>query len=103
MTTQETFYREIGDSIANAQNSQMFGKPCYKVNGKAFIAFFQNGMVFKLTGDLHKEAMNLDDAQLFDPSGKKRPMKEWVQLPFIHKEQWKKYALAAMDYVNQSK
>ena len=49
----------------------MFGKPCFKINGKAFICFFQNEMVFKLTGENHSEALSFDGTQLFDPSGKK--------------------------------
>ena len=77
----------------------MFGKPCFKINGKSFIAFFQNCMVFKLSGEAHAEALNLQGAQLFDPSGKKRPMKEWVQVPYAQKSKWTSYAQAAYEYV----
>ena len=42
-------YLEIGRAIG-AEESQMFGKPCFKINGKAFVAFFQDEMVFKNTG-----------------------------------------------------
>jgi hypothetical protein len=38
-------------------------------------------MVCKLHGDLHDSALKETGAKLFDPSGKNRPMKEWVQLP----------------------
>lgn len=85
--------------MENAEESQLFGKPCFKINGKAFICFFQNEMVFKLTGDTHSEALNFDGSKLFDPSGKKRPMKEWVQVPFDYNEHWKKFAQEAMKYV----
>ena len=77
----------------------MFGKPCFKIKSKAFICFFQNEMVFKLTGEVHQEALSLKGSQLFDPSGKKRPMKEWVQVPIIHNEKWIQYAKEAMKYV----
>ena len=50
----------------------MFGKPCYKINGKAFVCFFENCMVFKLKGDAHIDALDMKDAKLFDPSGKGR-------------------------------
>lgn len=99
MKEQEQLYLEIGQKLKGEQ-SQMFGKPCFKVNGKAFISFFQDDMVFKLTGDVHKEALSLDGAQLFDPSGKKRPMKEWVQVPYEYKEYWPKFAKAATKYVD---
>ena len=70
MTKEETFYIAIGQKIKDAEQSQMFGKPCFKINGKAFVCFFQNEMVFKLTGDTHEEALSLDGSQLF---GNKRP------------------------------
>lgn len=100
MAKEETLYLSIGQKMKGAEESQMFGKPCFKVNGKAFICFFQNEMVFKLTGDMHKDALSLNGSQLFDPSGKKRPMKEWVQVPFTHQDKWATYAKAAMKYVS---
>lgn len=94
-------YNDIGASIKGAEESQMFGKPCFKVNGKAFICFFNNCMVFKLTGTTHAEALALQGSVLFDPSGKKRPMKEWVQLSFTHKNKWLQYAQLAFNYVQK--
>jgi hypothetical protein len=102
MTKEETLYLAIGQKLKNAEQSQMFGKPCFKINSKAFICFFQNCMVFKLTDKLHEEALSLKDSELFDPSGKKRPMKEWVQVTFDHKDHWEKFAKAAMAYVKKN-
>ena len=99
MGKEEKFYIETGNAIKGAEESQMFGKPCFKINGKAFTSFFENCMVFKLTGDTHAEALKLKGAKLFDPSGKGRAMKEWVQVPYEHKTKWKTYAQAAMEYV----
>ncbi|MDC1540639.1 hypothetical protein N8480_08235 [Flavobacteriaceae bacterium] len=100
MTKEEEFYIIIGQNIKDAEQSQMFGKPCFKIGGKAFVCFFQNEMVFKLTGELHSEALSLDGSQLFDPSGKKRPMKEWVQVPFVYSNNWAEYSKSAMEYVS---
>ena len=52
-------------------------------------------MVFKLLGEMHSEALSLDGSQLFDPSGKNRPMKQWVQVPFDYNDLWLKFAKAA--------
>jgi hypothetical protein len=93
-------YLEIGKKIKGAEESQMFGKPCFKINGKAFVCFFKDCMVFKLSDKNHKEALSLDGSELFDPSGKGRAMKEWVQVPFDYSDTWKKFAKAAFDYVN---
>lgn len=102
MSKEEMLFLSIGDKLKNAEQNQMFGKPCFNLNGKAFMCFFQNEMVFKLNGNTHKEALALKDSQLFDPSGKKRPMKEWVQVPFTHSDRWEKFAEAALKYVKEN-
>lgn len=101
MKEEEKQYLSIGQEIEQSEQSQMFGKPCFKINGKAFICFFQNEMVFKLklNSDPHRDALSLDGSQLFDPSGKNRPMKEWIQVPYSYSEKWQEYALSALEYV----
>ncbi len=101
MTEEQKLYLEIGQKLKDVEQSQMFGKPCFKMNKKAFICFFQNEMVFKLTGHTHSEALSLDGSQLFDPSGKKRPMKEWVQVPYYYRDKWEEFAKEAMKYVDE--
>jgi hypothetical protein len=96
-------YEQIGQSVPNAVSSQMFGKPCFKIEGKAFASFFQEAMVFKLTGTIREEAQQLEGALLFDPSGKGRPMKEWIQVPFAHKDKWPVLAAIAAQYVRSQK
>ena len=103
----EKIFLSIGEQLIKTQRSvqisQMFGKPCLKIKGKAFSCFFQNEMVFKLHGKNHELAMNLNGSQLFDPSGKKRPMKEWVQVTFDYSKKWKQLALSALEYVSAGK
>ena len=102
MTKEEKYYLEIGKSIPDSMESQMFGKPCFKLpNKKAFCCFFQHEMVFKLNGEMHQEALSLDGTKLFDPSGKGRAMKEWVQVPYDYKDQWANFAQAAEEYVGR--
>lgn len=102
MGKENDLYLEIGHAIKGAEESQMFGKPCFKVNGKAFICLYGTDMVFKLEGDMHRDAMSLDGSQLFDPSSKGRPMKEWVQVPEEYQAKWKKFAEAAFAYVKKN-
>ena len=56
-------------------------------------------MVFKMNKQEVENALTLEGAQLFDPSQKKRPMKEWVQLPYDYKDKWKEYAEKAFTFV----
>ena len=99
MNAAEKLFIETGLSIKGSEQSQMFGKPCFKVKSKAFCCFFENCMVFKLNGENHEAALELKGVKLFDPSGKGRPMKEWVQVPSTHKATWTELAKAALVYV----
>ena len=99
MNNSEKTYLQIGRSLAGAEESQMFGKPCFKIKGKAFICLFNDDMVFKLSGNDHKAAMELKASVLFDPSGRGRAMKEWVQVSKLNSAQWPELAPAAMKYV----
>jgi hypothetical protein len=58
----EEEYILIGQKNKDAVQGQMFGKPCFKINGKAFVCFFQNEMVFKLNGENHKRALSYEGA-----------------------------------------
>src|SRR5713101_1372610 len=95
-------YDMLADGLAaqpNVARAKMFGMPVVKVNGNAFMGYFKDSMTFKLTGKAHADALKLKGAQLFDPSGMGRPMKEWVQVPAAHAARWKQLARSAMEYV----
>lgn len=96
MTDSELLFYKIGEELLGTEKSQMFGKPCFKKNGKAFLCFFKECAVFKLSDNYHREALSLSGSVLFDPSGKSRPMKEWVQVTFKHKNRWGAFAEAAI-------
>ena len=99
MTKEEIQYHDIAASIDKTEKGQMFGKPCYKIYKKAFCCFFQNEMVFKLKGEMHQEALSLGGSKLFDPSGKGRAMKEWVQVSFDYSSRWREFAIESLVYV----
>jgi hypothetical protein len=104
MSTANAAYESLTTALAvqdnNVASSQMFGKPCLKVGGKAFVALHNDMVVFKLTGTQHEKALALSGALLWDPSGKGRPMKEWVALPATHTQHFKSLAGAALAYVS---
>ena len=81
----------------------MFGIPTLMVKGKAFAGLFKDAMVFKLQGKDHERALALPGAQLFDPSGRGRPMKEWVQVPPTHAARWAFLARQALKYVSEGR
>ena len=81
------------------EEGKWFGRPCLKVNGKAFAVLFDDDMAFKLTGDGHREALQLAGAKLFDPQGSGRAFKEWVQVPGTEVASWSGLANKAQAYV----
>jgi len=100
MTEAETQYHEIASVIPGSVRSQLFGKQCYKIDGKPFVCFYNDSMVFKLRDKAHKHALQLEGSCLFDPSGKKRPMREWVQVSDANSTSWREFALEAFAYVS---
>jgi hypothetical protein len=95
-------YEELVATLSETDGvsvSQMFGKACLKINGKAFIAQHLEAVIFKLSGSHHEQAMTLRGAVLWDPSGKGRPMKEWVALPVSASKHFVAFANAALEYV----
>lgn len=101
MNSEYENYLNAAKSVSGSVESQMFGKPCFKINNKAFVSFFENCMVFKLGKNQHSKALSLEGSKLFDPSGKGRPMKEWVQVE-SHHYLWNELAKSAADYVQES-
>lgn len=103
----EKLYNDIGQQFVDQHGTavgQMFGKLCLKTDKKAFAAFFEGEMVFKLG---QQEVNLLRDKYTgsvnWDPSGKKRPMKDWLQVPSDFSDDWIKLAKQALDYVEENK
>lgn len=98
----EIEYEKIVNYLASSHDGvagQMFGKKCIKINNKAGVALFKEFLVFKLPENTLTEAISLSGSSLWDPSGKGRAMKEWVQITIEHKEKFKNFAKSSADYV----
>ena len=106
LESQAAYEAVVSEVIATSPTTsgKMFGMPCLKnSNGKAFAGYTEGMMVFKLGGASHAEALALPGSRLFDPSGRGRPMKEWVVVPAEHVSRWLEFAQYAFDYVADKK
>ena len=77
----------------------MFGKRALKAGGTAFACLKGDDLAFRLgagTRD-HDEALAMAGAELFDPSGKGRPFKDWVAVPVALASEWPRLARTALD------
>lgn len=86
-------------SARGATAGTMFGKRALKAHGKAFACLKGDVLAFKLGAgsQSHEAALALPAAELFDPSGKDRPFRDWVAIPVAHAEQWRRFAEIALD------
>ncbi|MBL4708346.1 MAG: hypothetical protein JKY48_07920 [Flavobacteriales bacterium] len=98
-----TLYDDIGEQFVNQYAisiGQMFGKPCLKINNKAFAVFFKDEMVFKLgQREIDLLKTHYSNSVNWDPSGKNRPMKDWLQISITDSNDWTKLAKQALHYV----
>ncbi len=87
---------DLADLGVAFERSQMFGSPGLRLPGKGkfFASLIDEGMIFKLDGERHAEALALPGAQLFEPMAG-RPMKQWVVVPFAQEPQWVRLGAAA--------
>jgi hypothetical protein len=76
-----------------------FGKPCLKAGGKVFVVLWGGDLAFKLTGEAHSEALQIEGARLFDPRGEGHPLKEWVRVPVAQSSTWDRFAQLAYETV----
>lgn len=62
---------------------KMFGAEALFLNGKAIVCAKRDMVGFRLGEGTpaHTEALTRPHAELFDPSGKHRPFRDWVALP----------------------
>ena len=103
MTPAETYFNELTTEIPDVKPGKMFGAACMKTaNGKSGAMFWQDHLVVKLQGDPLHEAKNLAGSKPFEPMAG-RPMKEWIQIPFDHRDHWKKFATISVQAVNAMK
>jgi hypothetical protein len=82
-----------------ATRKKMFGADCLSAGGKGFATLTKEGLALKLSGEDHARALALSGAELWDPSGRGRAMREWVHVPAAHRAEWPSLAEAAMRYV----
>ena len=71
---------ELLDTDPDVNQTQMMGMPSLKAGGKLFAGFSQNALVVKVGRDRAAELIGGGRGQPFDPSGRDRPMRDWVVL-----------------------
>lgn len=79
----DALYDELAADLAprGASTGAMFGARSLTYNGKVFATTKNGRFTAKLGAGTEAHAKALEVGEPFDPSGKGRPMKDWVHLP----------------------
>ena len=79
----------------------LFGARSLTIDGTAFACLKGDQLAVRLGADsvAYAEALDLDGAGMFDPSGKGRPFKDWVAVPHDHVAEWSRLAAAGLGLV----
>ena len=100
----KTAFDELADQLApvGVTSGAMFGKQALKANGKAFACLLDSTLAFRLDAGTpeHASALGLEGSELFDPSGRGRPFKDWVAVTSDNVGSWPNFAAAALAVVS---
>jgi hypothetical protein len=103
----EARFDEIVDDLAprGVLPGAMFGARSLTLDGTAFGCLKSDQLAVKLGAgtSAHAAALELDGATLFDPSGKGRPFRDWVAVPFAESDEWGRLAAAGLDALSGSR
>jgi hypothetical protein len=101
--TADEAFEDLADRLAGdgVTVKPVFGKRGLMYGGKALGCRFGAGVALRLVAGTpeHTAALDLPGAELFDPSSRHRPMKDWVVVPADHADQWPDLAAAARDHL----
>ena len=84
--------------------ANMFGMPALKVGGKTFAGLWEQQLVVKIGVPRTQELLKTKAGRPFDPSGRGRPMKEWIAIkePTAQaKKKWLALAQEAKAFVDE--
>lgn len=93
-------FTSLLDGLADARVGSMFGYPSLNIGRKPFAFWHADTAAhaaFKLPLELHPDLLARDGFSLFDPAGKGKPMKAWVQVPISAADEWPVLAKAAFE------
>jgi hypothetical protein len=93
-------FAAVLDEIAVAgavERAVWFGAPAAKVEGKIFVALWRGALVARIGAEEVDHRVLARDGVRFDPSGKGKAMKDWLESNAEHAE-WTELALAAIAF-----
>jgi hypothetical protein len=88
------------DEVAVAgdvERAVWFGAPAAKIEGKIFLALWRGALIARIGAEEVDHRVIAGDGVRFDPSGKGKAMKDWLESNAEHAE-WTELALSAIAF-----
>ncbi len=95
----EFFQNLIGSQMLREEISErnFFGFRSLVVNAKSFVILFEDSLVFKLDEKSTANALALNDAEMWNPYGRKK--KHWIRLPESQSSRWQQFLIHAIENI----
>lgn len=93
-------YEAVLDDVAMAgdvERAVWFGTPAAKVEGRIFMCVWRGRLVARLGAEEVDQRVLSGDGVRFDPSGKGKAMKDWLEST-AEPEEWTELALSAIAF-----
>jgi hypothetical protein len=93
-------FADVLDEIAVAgevERCQWFGTPAAKIEGKIFMALWRGRLVARIGADEVDARVVARGGERFDPSGKGKAMKDWLEAD-AEPSEWTELALSAIAF-----
>jgi hypothetical protein len=84
---------------SGVQRAVWFGVPAAKVEGKIFLALWRGALVARIGADEVDARVLAGDGVRFDPSGKGRAMKDWLEAD-AEPDDWPELGAAALAFTS---
>jgi hypothetical protein len=93
-------FADVVDELVIAgdvEKALWFGAPALKLDGKIFVALRRGALLARLGAEEVDQRVARRQGVRFDPSGKGRPMKDWLDSS-VEYDEWVELALGALAF-----
>ena len=103
MNAEEEYFHKITEKLSKeyrlVKTGKMMSAPGISYKKKFFAFYYKKEIILKLGKDFVPKDYGIKKWKYLNPFKKKAPMKNWYQLPYSEKKNWKKLSIQAMNFL----
>lgn len=99
---EELFYKiaaNMAKQYKHVNTGKMMSAPGISYKKKFFAFYYKKEITLRLGKDFIPKDYGIKKWKYLNPFKTRPPMKNWFQLPYSEKKNWKKFAIFAMDVI----